>query len=100
MGNVNYAYIANSLLGDELYCKFIKEMSKGNKNSNLVDFGKKIFEKCCLLLVSIGMSNTIKMSKIEICIGNEIIEVSCKEFAEKYNKYINEIENNIKTVEE
>lgn len=28
MENVNYSNIANDLLGDELYCKFIKEISK------------------------------------------------------------------------
>ena len=97
MKKVNYAYIANNILGDNLYCNFIKEVAKENKNKNinLVDFGEKVFEKCCQLLVSIGMSNVIKMDKIKICVGNEILEVSCKEFAEKYEKYINGIENNI-----
>lgn len=95
MEKVNYAYIANNLLGDDLYCKFIKEVAKENKDENLVDFGKEVFEKCCLLLVSLGMSNVIRMNKIKICIGNEILEVSCKEFAEKYEKYINRIENNV-----
>lgn len=28
MENVNYSSIANNLLGDELYCKFITEISK------------------------------------------------------------------------
>lgn len=95
MENINYAYIANNLLGDELYCKFIKEISKENKGENLVDFGKKVFEKCCLLVVTLGMSNTIKTDKIKICIGNEIVEIPCKEFAMKYKKYVSEIENNL-----
>lgn len=95
MKNVNYAYIANNLLGNELYCKFVKEIAKEDKIENLVDYGKEVFEKCCLILLSIGMSNAIKMDKVKICIGNEILEVSCKEFAEKYEKYINRIENNI-----
>ena len=38
MGNVNYSNIANNLLGDELYQLFIKEISKENKGSDLVDF--------------------------------------------------------------
>lgn len=95
MKKINYAYIANNILGDELYCKFIKAVAKENKNVNLVDFGEKVFEKCCQLLVSIGMSNAIKMDKIKICVENEILEVSCRKFAEKYEKYINGIENNV-----
>ncbi len=95
MKNVNYAYIANNLLGNELYCKFIKEIAKEDKVENLVDYGKEVFEKCCQILLSIGMSNAIKMDKVKIYIGNEMLEVSCKEFAEKYEKYINRIENNI-----
>lgn len=95
MKNVNYAYIANNILGNELYCKFVKEIAKEDKVENLVDYGKEVFEKCCQILLSIGMSNAIKMDKVKICIGNEMLEVSCKEFAEKYEKYINRIENNI-----
>ena len=41
------------------------------------------------------MSNVIKMDIVKINVGDEIIEVSCKEFAEKYKKYANEIESNI-----
>lgn len=95
MGNVNYAYIANNLLGNELYGKFVKEVAKENKGENLVDFWKEVFEKCCLILVSIGMSNAIKMDKVKICIGNEMVEVSCKEFAKKYKEYINKMEKDI-----
>ena len=95
MKDVNYAYIANKLLGYDLYCKFIKEVSKESNKGNLVDYGKAVFEKCCLLIVSFGMSNVIKMDTIKINIGDEIVEVSCKEFAEKYKKYANEIGNNI-----
>jgi hypothetical protein len=95
MKKINYAYIANNLLGNELYCKFIQEVAKENKGDNLIDYGKEIFEKCCLLIISLGMSNAIKMDKIKICVENEIIEVSCKEFAMKYEKYVREVEKNI-----
>ena len=95
MKGVNYAYIANELLGNDSYCKFIKEVSKESNKGNLVDYGKDIFEKCCLLIVSLGMSNAIKMDTIKINIGDEIIEISCKKFAEKYKKYVNEIGDNI-----
>lgn len=95
MKDVNFAYIANKLLGDDLYCKFIKEVSKENNKDDLVDYGKVVFEKCCLLILSLGMSNVIKMDMVKINVGDEIIEVSCKEFAEKYKKYANQIESNI-----
>ena len=36
MKKINYAYIANNILGDELYCKFIKEIAKDNKNINQI----------------------------------------------------------------
>jgi hypothetical protein len=95
MEKINYAYIANNLLGNDLYCKFIKEIAKENKGENLVDYGKEIFEKCCLLIMSLGMSNVVKMDKIKICVGNEIMEVSCKKFALKYEKYVSKIEKGI-----
>ena len=80
MKNVNYADMANNLLGDELYYKFITEIAKEGKGENLVDFGKEVVEKCCLLIVSLG---------------REVIEISCKEFAAKYEKYSKEIGKNI-----
>ena len=43
MKNVNYADMANNLLGDELYYKFITEIAKEGKGENLVDFGKMLF---------------------------------------------------------
>lgn len=95
MENVNYLNMAKSLLGDELYCKFIKEIAKENRGENLVNFGKKVVDKCCLLIVSLGMSNTIKMDKVKICLENEVIEISCKEFARKYEEYTKEISKNI-----
>ena len=41
------------------------------------------------------MSNTIKTDKIKLCIGSEIVEISCREFAMKYKKYVTEIEQNV-----
>ena len=42
MEKLNYANIANNLLGDELYYKFVKEISKENNGTNLDDFGKEV----------------------------------------------------------
>lgn len=95
MEKVNYANMANELLGNEMYSKFIKEISKDNKGKNLVDFGKEVLNKCCFLIVMLGMSKKIKLDNIKICLDNEVIKIPCKEFALKYEKYVNEIENNI-----
>ena len=62
---------------------------------DLVDFGKEVIDKCCFLIIMIGMSKKIKLDNIKICVGKEVIEISCKEFAKKYEKYAREIEKNI-----
>lgn len=95
MNNINYANMTNELLGDELYCKFLKEIAKDNKGMNLVDFGKEVVEKCCLIIVKLGLSKKIRMDSVKICLENEIVEVSCREFANKYKEYLQEIEKNI-----
>ena len=41
------------------------------------------------------LQNAIKMDKVKICLGREVIEISCKEFAAKYEKYSKEIGKNI-----
>ena len=101
MEKVNYANIANELLGDELYCKFIKEIAKERKGGDIVEYGKEVLNKCCFLILMIGMSKEIKLDTVKICAGKNIIEISCKEFAKKYEKYAKEIESNIfKTLNE
>lgn len=92
MKKVNYANIAKELLGNSLYCEFIKEISKDHDNIDLVDFGKEVLDKSCFLIVTIGMSKKIKLDNVKFCIGDKLIEISCKELVEKYIKYINEIE--------
>lgn len=91
MRNVNYANIANKLLGNDLYCKFIKEISKDNKGANLVDYGKDVIEKSCFLIVMLGMSK-VKLDTVKICLDDEMIEINTKEFAEKYKQYTQKIE--------
>lgn len=95
MKKINYANIANELLGDELYCKFIKEIAKENVGGDLVDFGKEVVDKCCFLIIMIGMSKNVQLDNVKICMGKEIIKISCKEFANKYEKYARKIESNI-----
>ena len=87
MENVNYANMANDLLGNEI--------AKENKEENIVDFGKEVINKCCFLIVALGMSRKINLDNIKICIGGKAVKVPCKEFAIKYERYVKEIENTI-----
>ena len=91
MKKTNYANIVKDLLENELYCKFLKEIAKENEGMNLSKFSEKLIEQCYFLIIAIGMSKKIKFDKVKICVGAEVLEVSCKEFAEKYNRYLNEI---------
>ena len=90
----NYTNMVNDLLGDELYGQFIKEISKEKKGGNLIDFGNEVIEKCCLLIIMLGMSK-VKLDNIKLCVGDEIKEINCREFAKKYEKYLTEIEMNL-----
>ncbi len=84
----NYADITKELLGDDLYYEMIKEISKEHGDTDLVDFGEEVIDKCCLLIITLGMSN-VKLDNVKLCLGSKVIEVSCKEFANKYKKHIN-----------
>ena len=95
MEKVNYANIANSLLGKDLYCEFIKEISKEHKNSNLLDFGKEVLNKSCFLIIMIGMSKKIQLDNVKFCLEDKIVKVPCKQFARKYERYAKKIEKNI-----
>jgi len=60
-----------------------------------------VIDKCCFLIVMIGMSKKVKLYNVKIYIGDEVLEISCKEFARKYEKYARKIENNVfKTIGE
>lgn len=43
----------------------------------------------------IGFSKKIKLDSSKICLEDEIIEIKCKEFAEKYEQYAKKIEENM-----
>jgi len=91
MKKTNYANIVKDLLGNELYCKFLKEIAKENEGMNLIEFSEKIMEQCYFVIMAIGMSKKIKLDKVKLCVEDEMVEVSCKEFAEKYERYLNDI---------
>lgn len=95
MDNVNYINMAKELLGNEMYCKFIKEISKENEGKNLVDFGKEVINKCCFLIVMLGMSKKVTLDNVKICLENEVVTISCKDFATKYENSLEQITANI-----
>ena len=43
----------------------------------------------------IGMSKKIKLDTVQFCLGGRIVEVSCKEFARKYEQYAKKIEDDV-----
>lgn len=92
MERLMYADMAKKLLGDELYLKLLTEISKENSLDDLINYGKEVIDKCCLIIIMFSMSNKIKMDTVKLCLGERIIQISCKEFSNKYLKYIKEIQ--------
>ena len=43
----------------------------------------------------IGMSKKIKLDTVQFCLRGRIVEVSCKEFARKYEQYAKKIEEDV-----
>lgn len=95
MENINYANMANELLGNDMYSEFIKEIAKENKGENLINFSNEVLNKCCFLIIAIGMSKKIKLDNVKLCVGKNVIDVSCKEFEQKYRKYVQTIEESL-----
>ena len=90
----NYADITKELLGDDLYYEMIKEISKEHGDTDLVDFGEEVIDKCCLLIITLGMSN-VKLDNVKLCLGSKVIEVSCKKFANKIKICTNKVSKKI-----
>ena len=42
----------------------------------------------------LGMSK-VKLDNVKLCLGDKVIEVSCKEFVDKYRTYTDKISENI-----
>lgn len=65
-----------------------------NNEGNLVDFGKEVVDKLCLLIIVIGISRGVQLDKIKINIKNKTKYISCKDFDMKYEEYARQIEEN------
>lgn len=89
MEQLKYTNMSKDLLGDELYLKMLTELSKDYESEDMIEYGKEVIEKCCLLILTLGMSK-VNLDNVKICLKEGITEISCKEFAEKYAKYIDE----------
>ncbi|MBP3254920.1 MAG: hypothetical protein J6M60_00300 [Clostridia bacterium] len=95
MEKLNFTNMVEDLLGHDLYIKFLTEITKEYKSDDIVRFGSDVVERCCLIIIMIGMSNKIKMDKVKIILADKIVEVSCREFAKKYAPYAKAIESNL-----
>lgn len=91
MERLMYADMAKELLGDDLYLEMLTAIAKENHLENFESYGKDVIEKCCLIMLRFGMSKKIKMDTVKICLEDRVMEINCKEFSDKYEKYINKI---------
>ena len=94
MEQLKYANMSKDLLGDELYLKMLTELSKDYESEDMIEYGKEVIDKCCLLILTFGMSK-VDLDSFEICLKDGPVKISCTEFAEKYNIYIERIKDNI-----
>ena len=94
MENLKYVDMAKNLLGDELYLKMLTELSKDFESNDMIEYGKEVIDKCCLLILTIGMSK-VNLENVDICLKGVSVKVSCKEFAKKYEIFTEEIKSNI-----
>ncbi len=95
MERLMYIDMAKELLGDELYLQLLTAISKENESGDLESYGREVIDKCCLIIIMFGMSNEIKMDNIKLCLGEKVIPISCKEFSDKYLRYVREIQEHI-----
>lgn len=95
MKKLMYTNMVENLLGRDLYIKLLTDIAKEYKSNDIVHFGSNVVEKCCTIIMMIGMSNRIKMDNIKIYIADQAIDISCKEFAKRYENYTKVLENNL-----
>ena len=43
----------------------------------------------------LGMSKKVNLDNVKICLENEVVTISCKDFATKYENYLEQINANI-----
>lgn len=70
----NYMKMLNDLIGDELYLKFLIEISKEYEGTNLVKFGEEIVNKCCENILNLAKRN----KKVDLCFGEQIATIEIK----------------------
>lgn len=94
MEQLKYTNMSKDLLGDELYLKMLTELSKDYESEEMIEYGKEIIDKCCLLILTFGMSK-VDLDSFEICLKDGPVKISCTEFAEKYKTYTEKIKDSI-----
>lgn len=74
MKSKSYMKILNEEIGDELYLKFLIEISKEYEGTNLVKFGEEIVNKCCENILNLAKRH----KKIDLCLGEKIATIEIK----------------------
>lgn len=68
MKRKNYMKMLNEKIGDELYEKFLIEVSKKYEGTNLVKFGEEVVNNCCKNILDLAK----KYKKVDLCFGDKI----------------------------
>lgn len=89
MKRKNYMNILNEMLGDELYFKFLMEISKGYEGTNLVKFGEELVNNFGELIIQLGKTKGLNVETVKLCFDDRVVEINYKEFAKKLIMYKN-----------
>ncbi len=93
--STNFVEMMKKILGEEEYQELLLDISKeaNKKKINLEDFFEDILNKYCFIIFMIGMSKKIEVERYKFKTKNQSFEIEGCVFAEKYEKYIKEVEN-------
>lgn len=90
----NFVNIIRDIIGDDKYLKLLEEISKENKEKvNLDEFYDVVVNNYCFLILMLGFSKRVDIDKYKLKASNITLELNSLNFANKYKKYIQIIEN-------
>lgn len=97
MDNFISVEIVKKILGDQKYEELLNNISLEILNEKkldieITDFFDKIVSKYCMLILSIGTSKKVEIKEVAIKLKNDILKIKIENFINKYDKYINLIE--------
>lgn len=71
MKSKNYMKKLKEKIGDELYLKFLIEISKEYEGTNLVKFGEEVLNNYCKNILYLVK----KHKKVDLCLGKQIVTI-------------------------